>query len=121
MEQSGQPVRNRSGNERSSPPQSGPAPAGRRMSIRVLPDWCRRLVCVGQQEHRPQRPTENSDPTHHAKGRVGDRPGPRKGATTRRNVTQGGDCEVEKQGSVSYFGARELGLSGGLDPYLGLP
>ena len=43
-----------------------------------------------QQEHRPQRPTESSDPTQHAKGRTGDRPGPRKGATTRRNVTQGG-------------------------------
>ena len=43
-----------------------------------------------QHEHRPQRPTERSDPTQHAKGRTGDRPGPRKGATTRRHVTQGG-------------------------------
>ena len=43
-----------------------------------------------QQEHRPQWPTERSDPTQHAKGRTGDCPGPRKGATTRRNVTQGG-------------------------------
>ena len=43
-----------------------------------------------RQEHRPQRPTEHSDPTQHAKGRMGDRPGPRKGATTQRNVTQGG-------------------------------
>ena len=42
------------------------------------------------QQHRPQRPTESSDPTQHAKGRTGDRSGPRKGATTRRNVTQGG-------------------------------
>ena len=42
-----------------------------------------------QQEHRPQRPTESSDPTQHAKGRTGDCPGPRKGTTTRRNVTQG--------------------------------
>ena len=42
-----------------------------------------------QQEHRPQRPTESSDPTQHAKGRTGDCPGPRKGATTRRSVTQG--------------------------------
>ena len=42
-----------------------------------------------QQEQRPQRPTERSDPTQHAKGRTGDCPGPRKGATTRRNVTQG--------------------------------
>ena len=43
-----------------------------------------------QQEHRPQRPTESSNPTQHAKGRTGDCPGPRKGTTTRRNVTQGG-------------------------------
>ena len=34
-----------------------------------------------QQEHRPQRPTESSDPTQHAKGRTGDCPGPRKEAT----------------------------------------
>ena len=43
-----------------------------------------------QQEHRPHRPTESSDPTQHAKGRTGDCPGPRKGTTTRRHVTQGG-------------------------------
>ena len=43
-----------------------------------------------QQEHQPQRPTESSNPTQPAKGRMGDCPGPRKGATTRRNVTQGG-------------------------------
>ena len=43
-----------------------------------------------QQEHRPQRPTERSDPTQHAEGRTGDCPGPRKGATTRRTVTRGG-------------------------------
>ena len=43
-----------------------------------------------QQEHRPQRPTERSDPTQHAKGRTGDCSGPRKGTTTRRTVTQGG-------------------------------
>ena len=41
------------------------------------------------QGHRPQRPSERSDPTQHAKGRTGDCPGPRKGATTRRNVAQG--------------------------------
>ena len=40
--------------------------------------------------HRPQRPTERSNPTQHAKGRTGDCPGPRKEATTRRTVTQGG-------------------------------
>ena len=52
--------------------------------------WAPRTRKRYQQEHRPQRPTESSDPTQHAKGRTGDRPGPRKGATTRRNVTQGG-------------------------------
>ena len=34
-------------------------------------------------------PAERSNPTQHAKGRTGDCPGPRKGTTTRRNVTQG--------------------------------
>ena len=52
--------------------------------------WAPRTRRRHQQEHRPQRPTERSDPTQHAKGRTGDCPGPRKGATTRRNVTQGG-------------------------------
>ena len=52
--------------------------------------WAPRTRKRHQQEHRPQRPTERSDPTQHAKGRTGDRPGPRKGTTTRRNVTQGG-------------------------------
>ena len=51
--------------------------------------WAPRTRKRHQQEHRPQRPTERGDPTQHAKGRTGDRPGPRKGATTRRNVTQG--------------------------------
>ena len=43
----------------------------------------------------PQRPTESSDPTQHAKGRTGDCPGPRKETTTRRTVTQGGGGAVE--------------------------
>ena len=43
-----------------------------------------------QREHQPQRPTERSDPTQHAKGRTGDCPGPRKETTARRNVTRGG-------------------------------
>ena len=38
---------------------------------------------------RKRRPTQSSNPTQHAKGRMGDCPGPRKGTTTRRNVTQG--------------------------------
>ena len=52
--------------------------------------WAPRTRKRHQQEHRPQRPTESSDPTQHAKGRTGDGPGPRKETTTRRNVTQGG-------------------------------
>ena len=51
--------------------------------------WAPRTRKRHQQEHRPQRPPESSDPTQHAKGRTGDCPGPRKGATTRRNVTRG--------------------------------
>ena len=48
--------------------------------------WALRTRKRHRQEHRL---TESSDPTQHAKGRTGDCPGPRKGATTRRNVTQG--------------------------------
>ena len=53
-------------------------------------DWAPRTRKRHQREHRPQRPTERSDPTQHAKGRTGDCPGPRKGTATRRNVTRGG-------------------------------
>ena len=52
--------------------------------------WAPRTRKRHQQEHRPQRPTESSNPTQHAKGRAGDCPGPRNETTTRRNVTQGG-------------------------------
>ena len=52
-------------------------------------DWAPRTRKQHQQEHRPQRPTERSDPTQHAKGRTGDCPGPCKGTATRRNVTRG--------------------------------
>ena len=52
--------------------------------------WALRTRKRHQQEHQPQRPTERSDPTQHAKVRTGDCPGPREGATARRNVTQGG-------------------------------
>ena len=62
-----------------------------------------------QQEHRPQRPTERSDPTQHAKGRTGDCPGPRKETATRRNVTWGGH---------SRKGV--LGPAGRESPFLGL-
>ena len=43
--------------------------------------WAPRTRKRHQQEHRPQRPTERSDPTQHAKGRPGDCPGPRKEGT----------------------------------------
>ena len=52
--------------------------------------WAPRTRKRHQREHRPQRPTERSDPTQHAKGRTGECPGPRKETTTGRNVTQGG-------------------------------
>ena len=60
-------------------------------------DWAPRTRKRHQQEHRPQRPTERSDPTQHAKGRPGDCPGPRKETTTRRNVTWGGGDEGRKK------------------------
>ena len=60
--------------------------------------WAPRTRKRHQQEHRPQQPTESSNPTQHAKGRTGDCPGPRKGATTRRNVTQG--VQEKKGGSI---------------------
>ena len=60
--------------------------------------WAPRTRKRHPQEHRPQRPTERSDPTQHAKGRPGDCPGPRKGATTGRNVTQGGGGGIKAEG-----------------------
>ena len=51
--------------------------------------WAPRTRKRHQQEHRLQRPTERSDPTHCAKGRTDDCPGPCKETTTRRNVTRG--------------------------------
>ena len=51
--------------------------------------WAPRTRKRHRQEHRPQRPTERSDPTQHAKGRTGDCPGPRKETITRRTVTRG--------------------------------
>ena len=51
--------------------------------------WAPRTWKRHQQEQRPQRPTESSNPTQHEKRRTGDCPGPRKETTTRRNITQG--------------------------------
>ena len=65
-------------------------PGNNQHNPQYVNDWAPRTRQRHQQEHRPQRPSERSDPTQHAKGRTGDCPGPRKGATTRRNVTQGG-------------------------------
>ena len=59
--------------------------------------WAPRTRKRHRQEHRPQRPTESSDLTQHAKGRTGDCPGPRKGTATGRNVTQGGGCSWDEQ------------------------
>ena len=69
--------------------------------------WAPRTRKQHQQEHRPQRPTESSNWTQHAKGRTGDCPGPRKGATTRRNVTQGGTSCGRKSlaGRRQHWGA----------------
>ena len=61
--------------------------------LRHTNDWAPRTRKQHQQEHRPQRPTERSDPTQHAKGRAGDCPGPRKETTTRQTVTRGGGAE----------------------------
>ena len=64
-----------------------------------------------QQEHRPQRPTERSDPPQHAKGRPGDCPGPRKGATTWRNVTQGGgEVSRLRVGNFTFQIGHEISL-----------
>ena len=52
--------------------------------------WAPRTWKRHQQEHRPQRSTESSDPTQHVKGGTGDCPGPRKETTSRRNVPRGG-------------------------------
>ena len=38
--------------------------------------WAPQMRQQHQQEQRPQRPTESSNPTQHAKGRTGDCPGP---------------------------------------------
>ena len=50
-----------------------------------------------QQEYRPQRLTERSDPTQHAKGRTGDRPGPVKDQQP-DGMSHGGSFEPPKGG-----------------------
>ena len=73
--------------------------------------WAPRTRKRHQQEHRPQRPTESSNPTQHAKGRTGDRPGPRKETTTRRNVTQGGRGAATVLAGIYLCGAAVLRIS----------
>ena len=63
--------------------------AGRRLGALEGGGWAPRTRKRHQQEHRPQRPTERSAATQHAKGRTGDCPGSRKGTTTRRTVPRG--------------------------------
>ena len=70
--------------------------------------WAPRTRKRHQQEHRPQRPTESSNPTQHAKGRMGDCRGPRKGTTTTWNVTQGG-----RWGGFFVLAAAECGFGPG--------
>ena len=72
--------------------------------------WAPRMRKRHQQEHRPQRPTESSDPTQHAKGRTGDCPGPRKETTTRRNVTQGEGGRTGRGRRARHAGS---GVAGG--------
>ena len=78
--------------------------------------WAPRTRKRHQQEHRPQRPTESSNPTQHAKGRTGDCPGPRKGATTRRNVTQGDRHWPQKSMVLNALKTNYLWLQWGLSP-----
>ena len=83
--------------------------------------WAPRRRKQHQQEHRPRRPTESSDPTQYAKGRPGDRPRPRKGATTRRNVTQGGVLRgrARRHGIVPVLPRKSADIGGTLD-FVGL-
>ena len=70
--------------------------------------WAPRTRKRHQQEHRPQRPTECSDPTQHAEGRPGDCPGPRKGTTTQRNVTLGVPARSPPPPPLCTLGPRHL-------------
>ena len=100
----GSPLRGRGGGQPAHPQYANYwAPLTRKRHIPPHPAqpqhtnrWAPRMRQRHQQEHRPRRPTERSDPTQHAKGRTGDSPWPRKGATTRRNVTRGGGGGLER-------------------------
>ena len=62
---------------------------------------------------QPQHTNYYGDPTQHAKGRTGDRPGPRKGATTRRNVTRGGGLQGPYDVALCVRECHELRLADG--------
>ena len=79
-------------------------------------DWAPRTRKRHQREHRPQRPTERSAPTQHAKGRTGDCPGPRKETSTRRNVTHGGGGQSFAEQLMNSRGLGGLGGSHTLPP-----
>ena len=74
----------------------------------------------GAREQLACAPSERSDPTQHAKGRMGDRPGPRKGTATRRNVTRGVGRAPQRRGEWSGKGALVTGQSqeAGLKPLM---
>ena len=72
--------------------------------------WAPRTRKRHQQEHRPQRPTERSDPTQHAKGLSR----ALKGTTTRRTVTQGAGKQGRMEaGRKAKEGCRERAGGGG--------
>ena len=74
--------------------------------------WAPRTQKRHQQEHRAQRPTECSDRTQHAKGKTADCPGPRKETATRRNVTQGAACDLDRpQAHTTHTGGFPLRFS----------
>ena len=83
--------------------------------------WAPRTRKRHQHQHRPQRATERSDATQHAKGRTGDCPGPRKETPTGRNVTQGGRrvglvwCALRSWGRCAPLTFRVVG-SGSAQP-----
>ena len=80
--------------------------------LRHTNHWAPRTRKRHQQEHWPQRPTERSNLTQHAKGRTGDCPGPRKETTTSRNVTQGSEGGRYRADPQSRASADDPNLQG---------
>ena len=80
--------------------------------------WAPRTRKRHQREHRPQRPTERSDPTQHAKGRTGDCPGPRKGNNNQTDCHTGAggggwqSFPLNKRGPLTASGNSACGSAG---------